>query len=97
MSGMNKKNAPASRKKPKPVARINSKKCDRAPGCPVRRMCPKNAVIPDPSSAQAETSFFGLFGGSRNGWTIDEDKCAGCMLCAQYCPHGAVEVAARAV
>ncbi len=87
---------PKDRKKARPVAAINSEICDRSPGCPVARVCPKNAVVRDESSAGTErNSFFGLFGGSSSGWKVDEDACTGCLLCAQYCPMGAVEARER--
>ena len=83
---------PRDRKKARPVAAINSEVCDRSPGCPVVRVCPKNAVVPDDSGAgEGRSSLFGLFGGSSHGWKVDEDACTGCLLCAQYCPMGAVE------
>jgi Pyruvate/2-oxoacid:ferredoxin oxidoreductase delta subunit len=77
----------------KPVAFIDTHRCDRAAGCPVSRICPKKAVVPSGEPAARPTSFLSsLFGGPGQvgGWTVDESKCSGCLLCAQYCPHGAV-------
>ena len=81
--------------RPKPVAHIDQQRCDRSPGCPVMRICPMNAVVPEESpGSQAPPSgrlhsFFGLR--ASHGWKVDADKCSGCLLCAQYCPHGAVQ------
>ena len=60
------------------------------------RICPMHAVVPDASTdsdvPQPKGLLRGLFGGpSSQGWTVDVAKCSGCLLCAQYCPHGAVE------
>lgn len=76
----------------RPVAYIDHSRCDRAPGCPVSRICPKNAVVPDPGAPERPArSLFGFLSGtSRPGWAIDENKCSGCLLCARYCPHQAV-------
>jgi MinD superfamily P-loop ATPase len=82
----------------KPVAHIDQSLCDRSPGCPVRRVCPKNAVVPDgAATAERRGGFLGIFsGGTHSGWKVDESKCSGCLLCAQYCPHQAVQARLRA-
>ncbi|MHB1136045.1 MAG: ATP-binding protein [Coriobacteriia bacterium] len=62
---------------------IDAVSCDRSPGCPARRACPRGAIIP-------------IAGGSYPGalgYTIDEERCTGCAICARYCPGGAVRTA----
>lgn len=61
------------------------------------RICPKRAVVPDGPVDARPTSFLGsLFGsGPAHGWKVDESQCSGCLLCAQYCPHGAVHARER--
>jgi formate hydrogenlyase subunit 6/NADH:ubiquinone oxidoreductase subunit I len=63
------------------------------------RICPKKAVVPRQSGDQQPSSFFGSLFGARpsSGWTVDQDRCTGCLLCAQYCPHGAVVAQPRTV
>jgi Fe-S-cluster-containing hydrogenase component 2 len=61
---------------------IDIPSCDRSPGCPARRSCRLGAIVPIPG---------GSYPGA-NGYTIDEEKCAGCGTCAMYCPGGAVRV-----
>jgi Fe-S-cluster-containing hydrogenase component 2 len=63
-------------------AHIDNRSCDRSPGCPARRACPSGAIVP-------------LEGGrypGANGYTVEEDKCTGCGICAQYCAGGAVRI-----
>ncbi|MHB9148487.1 MAG: 4Fe-4S dicluster domain-containing protein [Thermoleophilia bacterium] len=82
----------------KPVAHIDRERCDGAPGCPVSRICPRQAVVPDRAAAPAETSWLrGLLAPKEatTTWTVDEGRCTGCLLCAQYCPHRAVVPAER--
>lgn len=87
----------------KPVAHIDRERCDGAPGCPVSRICPRQAVVPDRGEQAPLTSWLrGLLTArettpreATTTWTVDEDRCAGCLLCAQYCPHHAVVPAAR--
>src|SRR5665811_2532676 len=81
-----------TRREDKPVASIDLTRCDGAPGCPVSRICPRQAVIPDPDLRAPETSWLrGLLAPpTPTAWTVDEDRCTGCLLCAQYCPHQAV-------
>lgn len=84
---------PSSSKSERPVAYIDGDRCDRSPSCPVMKICPKNAVVRQPAESPKGSSFLGsLFGGPTpvEAWTVDEDTCSGCLLCAQYCPHGAV-------
>lgn len=84
---------------PRPVAHIDQTRCDRSPACPVRRICPKQAVVPDESGAPGQgksiLSFLGF--GGNTAWKVDENKCTGCLLCASYCPHAAVQPRRRDV
>ncbi|MDI3280705.1 MAG: 4Fe-4S binding protein [Bacillota bacterium] len=64
------------------VARINPQLCDRSPGCPVRRICPQGAV----NREEGEGFFHG------GPWKVDPEKCLGCGICLQFCPHQAVEL-----
>lgn len=61
---------------------IDLEHCDRSPGCPAMRSCPKGAIEPAPG---------GAYPGS-NGYVVDEDACAGCAVCVRFCPGGAVRV-----
>lgn len=63
-----------------PTIRIDTAACDRSPGCPARRVCPKGAIVPVAG---------GAYPGAQ-GYTVIEELCAGCGVCAQYCPGGAV-------
>ena len=84
--------------KDRPVARIDGERCDGAPGCPVSLICPQRAVVPVPGAQPAEAQpatpmswFRGkLTHPASTTWTVDQDRCTGCLLCAQYCPHAAV-------
>ncbi len=60
---------------------INSKKCDQSPFCPVKRVCPVNAV------AQKKTGFF-----KAEVPTVDHEICTGCGICLKVCPMGAVKI-----
>lgn len=62
------------------IVRIENSACDRSPGCPARRVCPKGAIVPIPG---------GLYPG-QNGYEVIEDKCAGCGVCVRVCAGGAV-------
>lgn len=64
----------------KKVANINVGLCDRSPFCPVKRVCPVDAVT-------QEGSFF-----NSKAPVVDEKKCIGCEKCLAYCPHGAVSM-----
>lgn len=81
----------------RPVAYINPDLCDCSPTCPVKRICPRDAVVPEPAGDDQPTGRLKrLFGASpSHGWRIEESKCSGCLLCAQYCPHRAVEARKR--
>ncbi|HEY5548518.1 MAG TPA: 4Fe-4S binding protein [Coriobacteriia bacterium] len=59
------------------VASINPNHCDRAPGCPARRVCPQGAI----SRMSA-----------GEPWTVDPDRCTGCGVCLRVCPTGAVSI-----
>jgi len=62
------------------VAVLNSNRCDRSPFCPVKRVCPVNAVT-------QEASIFG-----SKAPVIDKEKCIGCAKCVVVCPMQAVEM-----
>lgn len=62
--------------------RIDIPTCDRSPGCPARRACPRGAIQPAPGGAYP----------GANGYIIDEARCTGCAVCARFCPGGAVRV-----
>ena len=87
--------------RPKPVAHIDQQRCDRSPGCPVMRICPMHAVVPDGDVGSETTSngrLRSLFAANPpHAWKVDAAKCSGCLLCAQYCPHGAVVPRERSV
>ncbi|MFA5843796.1 MAG: 4Fe-4S binding protein [Coriobacteriia bacterium] len=61
-------------------AHIDTARCDRSPGCPARRLCPRGAIVPLPG---------GRYPGG-NGYTIEMARCAGCGVCVSACPTGAV-------
>ena len=59
---------------------IDTSSCDKSPFCPVKRVCPVNAVT-------QEGSFF------RSGVpVIDSEKCIGCGKCVKVCPMRAVKM-----
>lgn len=58
------------------LAVIDTKRCDRSPFCPVKRVCPFGAVTQEYGQPPV----------------IDEDKCTGCSKCVMFCPMGAVEI-----
>lgn len=82
----------------RPVAFIDQSVCDRCSTCAVGRICPNHAVVPDSPEPAAATSgahtpsrLRSLLGKPHDrAWKVEEDKCAGCLLCAPYCPHQAV-------
>lgn len=59
---------------------IDTTSCDRSPGCPALRVCPKGAIIPVEG---------GWYPGA-NGYTVIEDLCAGCGVCVRVCPGRAI-------
>ncbi len=83
----------------RPVAHIDQSSCDGCATCSVSRICPRDAVIPD-DAAGISPSESGGHSPSRlrrllskrqdHAWKVEESKCAGCLLCAPYCPHQAV-------
>ena len=86
----------------RPVAHIVQGRCDGSAGCPVSRVCPKRAVAREngaeqPGQRHSRLALFGFRDQAATGWKIDENKCTGCLLCAQYCPHGAVKPRERRV
>ncbi len=76
----NKKTKEGSKKKMRKAV-INSNRCDKSPFCPVKRVCPVNAV----------TQKVSLFGSSVP--VIDEEKCISCGKCVTVCPMRAVSMA----
>lgn len=65
-----------------PAVTIDAAKCDRSPACPARRVCPKGAIVPiDPAARPGSSAY-----------TVIEDICAGCGICAARCPGGAVAI-----
>lgn len=62
------------------TAAIDIARCDRSPGCPAKRVCPRGAIIPVPG---------GSYPGAE-GYTVDASRCTGCGVCVRVCPMGAV-------
>ncbi|MBF4692832.1 4Fe-4S dicluster domain-containing protein [Fusibacter ferrireducens] len=60
----------------KKVASIDKGRCDRSPFCPVKRVCPVNAVKGSMFAAPS----------------ISAEACIGCGKCVAYCPMGAVQM-----
>lgn len=60
-------------------AYIDPNKCDKSPFCPVKRVCPVQAV------SQEKKGFF-----SMGSAVVDKDKCVGCGKCVEVCPRRAV-------
>lgn len=63
-----------------PVVTVDNLRCDRSPGCPARRACPKGAIVPVEG---------GLYPGA-NGYRVIEDKCTGCGACIRVCAGRAI-------
>jgi len=59
---------------------VDTAACDRSPGCPARRACPKGAITALPGGAYP----------GANGYTVNEALCAGCGICVRVCPGHAV-------
>lgn len=59
---------------------IDQNKCDKSPFCPVKRICPVNAV-------NQKVNFF-----KSEAPVIDQDKCTGCGKCVKVCPMKAVKM-----
>jgi Fe-S-cluster-containing hydrogenase component 2 len=76
----------------RPVAHIDQARCDHSASCPVNRICPREAVVPDSNVEGSKAPWFrSLIGNDTpTTWTVSEDRCTGCLLCAQYCPQHAV-------
>jgi len=55
-------------------------RCDSSIFCAASRSCPKGAI---------KRIRKGLFNVEIS---VDEDLCAGCGICVNYCPHGAIEM-----
>ncbi|HSK48139.1 MAG TPA: 4Fe-4S binding protein [Coriobacteriia bacterium] len=64
------------------TVRIDIPTCDRSPGCPAKRVCPRGAIVPVSG---------GRYPGA-NGYTVIEEKCSGCGVCVRACPMGAVRL-----
>jgi len=56
------------------VAVIDASRCDRSPFCPVKRVCPVNAV---------KANMYGVP-------EVNAIECIGCGKCVTYCPMRAV-------
>jgi Fe-S-cluster-containing hydrogenase component 2 len=59
---------------------IDTKKCDRSPFCPVKRICPVKAV-------EQKGGFF-----SKEAPKVDHELCIGCGKCVAVCPMRAVKM-----
>lgn len=59
---------------------IDAMTCDRSPGCPARRVCPKGAIVPVAGGRYA----------GANGYTVIEELCSGCGVCMRMCPGKAI-------
>lgn len=62
------------------IAKIAAGTCDRSPMCPVRRVCPNDAV------------YMLTEGPYARAWAVDPDRCTGCGACVRVCPAGAVSL-----
>ncbi|GAB4281502.1 MAG: hypothetical protein Kow0056_16940 [Coriobacteriia bacterium] len=62
------------------TANIDTDLCDRSPGCPARRVCPRGAIVPVPGGAYP----------GAEGYMVQQDRCTGCGVCVRVCPTGAV-------
>jgi len=65
----------------KKVAFIDKNQCDKFAFCPVKRVCPVNAIT------QHKFSFF-----RADTPVIDAELCVGCGKCVPACVHGAVKM-----
>lgn len=59
---------------------IDKNKCDKSPFCPVKRICPVNAVNQKVKFLKGETP------------VVDHEKCIGCGKCVRVCPMKAVKM-----
>lgn len=59
---------------------IDKNKCDRSPFCPVKRICPVEAVTQNVKFFRGDTP------------VVDHDKCIGCGKCVRVCPMKAVKM-----
>lgn len=63
------------------TAVVNGSLCDQSPFCPVKRVCPVQAVTQDVKFLiKADTP------------VINKDLCIGCGKCVQVCPMKAVKM-----
>lgn len=63
-------------------ATIDIPTCDRSPGCPARRICPRGAIVPEAGGAYP----------GANGYRVLTDRCTGCGVCVRACPGRAVSM-----
>lgn len=73
----------------KKIAVINQELCDKSPFCPVRRICPQNAIITHKGKKK------NIFSPGIEKYEIDSEKCTACSLCLKYCPMRAVSLKER--
>ena len=59
---------------------IDTSRCDRSPFCPVKRICPVNAVTQEGGFFRSEAP------------VVDKEKCIGCGKCVAVCPMRAVKM-----
>lgn len=59
---------------------INKDRCDRSPFCPVKRICPVEAVTQNVKFFKGDTP------------VVDHEKCIGCGKCISVCPMKAVRM-----
>jgi len=62
------------------IATIDAAGCDRSPGCPVARICPRGAV-------QRLTS-----GPTAGAYIVEAARCTGCGLCVRTCRANVVSM-----
>lgn len=65
-------------------AYIDPAKCDRSPMCPAIKACFYVKAI-----SQEKLGFL-----TRGVSVVDPEKCIGCGVCIQKCPHGAISLKA---
>lgn len=70
----------------KKIAVIDEKRCDKSPHCPVKKVCPRDAIVSHKSKEG-----FSLFA-SIEKYEIDPEKCTGCGVCLKFCPMKAVSL-----
>jgi len=68
-------------------AGIDLKRCDGAPGCPARKICSKEAIVPEKELSVTFTGF-----PEFNVYKVDDDICTGCGKCVAVCPRQAINI-----